>query len=92
MVEKKIVVLGGGTAGWMTALFCRQTFASASVTVIENTALGTIGVGEGATQNLTVFLNSIGLGELEVMKESGGSIKAVISFENWNGDNKKIFP
>ena len=91
MVEKKIVVLGGGTAGWMTALFCRQTFASASVTVIENTALGTIGVGEGATQNLTVFLNSIGLCELDVMKESGGSIKTGISFENWNGDNKKYF-
>ena len=45
--DKKIVVLGGGTAGWMTALFCRQTFASVSITVIENTSLGTVGVGEG---------------------------------------------
>ena len=43
--DKKIVVLGGGTAGWMTALFYRQTFASVSITVIENTSLGTVGVG-----------------------------------------------
>ena len=89
--DKKIVVLGGGTAGWMTALFCRQTFASVSITVIENTSLGTIGVGQGTTTGFTGFLNLIGLDEYDVMKESGGSVKNGISFENWNGDNKKYF-
>ena len=89
--HRKIVVLGGGTAGWMTALFCRQTFPSASITLIENTALGTIGVGEGTTLKFSKFLNGIGLDEFEVMRESGGAVKSGISFENWNGDSKKYF-
>jgi len=88
---KKIVVLGGGTAGWMTALFCQKTFSLASITVIENTSIGTVGVGEGTTQFFTSFLNSIELDEFEVMRESGGVIKSGISFENWNGDGKKYF-
>ena len=91
MEGKKIVVLGGGTAGWMTALFCRKTFPLASITVIENTSLGTVGVGEGTTVGFTRFLNEIGLDEFDVMRESGGTIKSGISFENWNGDNKKYF-
>jgi len=91
MGSKNIVVLGGGTAGWMTALFCRQTFPLASITVIENTSIGTVGVGEGTTLQFTSFLNSIGLDEFDVMREVGGAIKSGISFENWNGDNKKYF-
>jgi tryptophan halogenase len=91
MEGKKIVVLGGGTAGWMTALFCRTTFPLASITVIENTSLGTIGVGEGTTVGVVKFLNFLGLDEFDVMRESGGAIKSGISFENWNGDGKKYF-
>ena len=89
--QRKIVVLGGGTAGWLTALFCKQTFPSASVTVIENKIIGTIGVGEGTTLIFSRFLNDLGLDEFEAMREAGGSIKSGISFENWNGDNKKYF-
>jgi len=91
MEGKKIVVLGGGTAGWMTALFCRHTFPSASITVIENTSLGTVGVGEGTTVGFTHFLNELGLDEFDVIREAEGAIKSGISFENWNGDNKKYF-
>jgi len=91
MENKKILVLGGGTAGWMTALFCRKTFPLASISVIENTSLGTIGVGEGTTQQFSRFLHAIGLDEFDVMREAGGAVKSGISFENWNGDNKKYF-
>jgi len=91
MEGKKIVVLGGGTAGWMTALFCRKTFPSALITLIENTSLGTVGVGEGTTLGFIRFLNEVGLDEFEVMREAGGVVKTGTSFENWNGDNKKYF-
>jgi len=92
MEGKKIVVLGGGTAGWLTALFCRKLFPLASITLIENTSIGTVGVGEGTTANFKFFLNGdVDIDEFDLMKECGGSIKSGISFENWNGDNKKYF-
>lgn len=91
MEGKKIVVLGGGTAGWLTALFCRKTFPLASITLIENTSLGTVGVGEGTTPVFTRMLHQLGLDEFDVMREVGGTVKSGISFENWNGDNEKYF-
>jgi len=91
MESRKIVVLGGGTSGWMAALFCGNLFPFASITVIENTSLGTVGVGEGTTPAFVNFLHSIGLDEFDVMREAGGAIKSGISFENWNGDTKKYF-
>jgi len=92
MEDKKIVVLGGGTAGWITALFARKTFPSASITLIENTSLGIVGVGEGTTLAFAAFLhNELDIDGLEILKECRGSIKTGISFENWNGDNKKYF-
>ena len=90
-MAKNIVVLGGGTAGWLTALFCNQTFPTASVTLIENTAIGAVGVGEGSSLALPQFLDKLGIDSLQVMKESNGSVKTGISFENWNGDSKKYF-
>ena len=91
MEDKKIVVLGGGTAGWMTALFCRYTFPSADITVIEYTSVGTVGVGEGTTLAFIAFLHAVGIDEFDLLKECGGSVKNGISFDNWNGDNKKYF-
>ena len=58
-MAKNIVVLGGGTAGWLTALFCNQTFPTASVTLIENTAIGAVGVGEGSSLALPQFLDKL---------------------------------
>jgi tryptophan halogenase len=91
MEGKKIVVLGGGTAGWMSALFCRKIFPLASISVIENTSLGTVGVGEGTALAFIRFLREIGLNEFDVMRAAGGVVKTGTSFENWNGDNKKYF-
>jgi len=92
MEGKKIVVLGGGTAGWMTALFCRKLFPLASITLIENTSVGTVGVGEGTTLNFMTFLREeVDIDAFDMMKECRGSIKSGISLENWNGDNKKYF-
>ena len=91
MEGKKIVVLGGGTAGWITALFCTKTFPLASVTLIENTSVGIVGVGEGTVPAFVSMLHFLGLDEFDVMREAGGTAKNGISFDNWNGDNKKYF-
>lgn len=86
-----IVVLGAGTAGWLTALYCRKVYPGSSVTVIQNKKIGIIGVGEATTPPFVSFLRFLDIDPLQVIKEIGGTIKNGISFENWNGDGKKYF-
>lgn len=88
---KKIIVLGGGTAGWLTALFINKKFPNFSITLIEGDTVGTIGVGEGTTPHIINFLKDINIDPIHLIKNINGTIKNGISFENWNGDNKKYF-
>jgi len=90
-MDKKFVVLGGGTAGWLTALFLNKYFPKSKITLIESKKIGIIGVGEATTPNVVHFLNSLGINIIDFIKKTGGSIKNGISFENWNGDNTKYF-
>lgn len=87
----KIVILGGGTAGFFTALYCQKVFANSDITVIRNKEIGLTGVGEATTPPLTSFLQFLDIDPLKFMKAVGGSIKTGISFENWNGDGKKYY-
>jgi tryptophan halogenase len=88
---KNIVVLGGGTAGWLTALFLKKILPYNNITLISNEKIGIIGVGEATTTNFVDFLNFLEINPLDVIKKTNGSIKNGISFENWNGDNEKYF-
>ena len=47
MKKNNIVVLGGGTAGWLTALFAKNVFPEKNITLIQSSKVGTIGVGKG---------------------------------------------
>lgn len=82
----RIVILGGGTAGWITA----NAFASrwqergVDVTLIESPVIGTVGVGEGSTPRLKVFLDSIGVQEPDWMPPCKATYKNGISFVNWS--------
>lgn len=91
MNSKKIIVLGGGTAGWLTALFVKKNFPSYDVKVIQNKSIGIIGVGEATTPQIIDFLLNIDINLSEFIKETGGTIKNGINFENWNGDGKRYF-
>ena len=86
---KKFVVLGGGSAGWLTALFLRKTFPDSSVKLIQSGEIGIVGVGEATTPNILNFLRSIDINPYHLLKETGGAIKSGINFENWNGDGKR---
>jgi tryptophan halogenase len=88
---KNIIVLGGGTAGWLTALFINKKITDCSVTLIEGETIGSIGVGEGTTPSIINFLRSIDIDPIDLINNINGTIKNGISFENWNGDNKKYF-
>jgi len=85
--NKRVVVLGGGTAGWFAALFTRK-FLSNNVTLIESKKLGIIGVGEGTVPSINPFLKYIDIHPYEVIAHTGGSLKNGISFERWNENSK----
>ena len=87
----KILVLGGGTAGWLTALWCRSFYPSDDITLLESSEVGTVGVGEGTTPWFLDFLKELDISPLDVLQKTNGSIKQGISFENWNGDSGKFF-
>mgnify|MGYP003659679227 CR=1 FL=1 len=88
---RNIIVLGSGTAGWLTALFVRKLFPHFDIKIIGNKKIGIVGVGEATTPPFVYFLKEIDIDPLTLVHETGGTIKQGISFENWNGDGKKYF-
>src|SRR5262249_3881043 len=83
---RKVVVLGGGTTGWIAASYFdiwRQLYPGTSITVIESPRLGIIGTGEGSTLLLREFLAFLGISELEFVRETGATYKLGISFRDW---------
>ncbi|TQD49724.1 tryptophan 7-halogenase [Lysobacter aestuarii] len=83
---KHVAVVGGGSAGWMTALLLANSAYGERlrVTVIESPQVGTIGVGEGSTPWLRGFFDGLGIEEAEWMPACNATYKAGISFEGWS--------
>lgn len=90
-MKKEYVILGGGSAGWITALAVRKIFPQANITVIQSKSIGIIGVGEATTPHVVNFLKGHDVDPLDIVRRTNGTIKNGISFENWNGDNKRYF-
>lgn len=81
---KKIVIVGGGTAGWMTAaLLTKMMGKKLDITLVESDTIGTIGVGEATIPPIQLFNIALGLKEDELLKQTQGTIKLGIEFENW---------
>ncbi len=82
---RRVVVLGGGTAGWMTASYLGRALGpQVTITVIEAPAIPRIGVGEATVPNLQkTFFGFLGLSEDEWMRECNASYKMGIKFINW---------
>jgi tryptophan halogenase len=87
---KRIVIAGGGTAGWLAAaILTRQLGALADVTLVESEEIGTVGVGESTIPTVRAFHALIGIDEQEFMRATGASFKLAISFENWARDGDR---
>lgn len=84
-----IVVAGGGTAGWLTALYAQHICPKDTITLIESEEVGILGAGEGSTPQLPWILYALGISEKELIKYANATLKMGISFENWRGDGKK---
>lgn len=98
-----IVIVGGGTAGWMSASLLAKTQGSnINITLIESEQIGSIGVGEATIPPIIHFNEELGLDPKEFIKETKATIKLGIEFENWGnigdkymhafGDIGKSFP
>jgi tryptophan 6-halogenase len=83
---RRILVVGGGSAGWMTALILSRSLAAQGVeiTVVESPTVGIIGVGEGSTPWLRGFFDSLDIEEAEWMPQCHATYKCGISFEGWS--------
>ena len=85
MEIKKVLIVGGGTAGIMTAALLSKVFKDRiEVTVIHSNKIGTIGVGESSTASLHSFMKFIGLDEKDWMEESSAVYKYGGRFMDWS--------
>ena len=85
---KHILIVGGGTAGWLTAAFLARTLASRDadgvrITLVESKDIGIIGVGEATFPSIKGTLAAIGIDEARFLRESNGTFKQGINYVNW---------
>jgi tryptophan halogenase len=88
----KVVIAGGGTAGWMTAAALSGTLGDCiELTLVESDAIGTIGVGESTIPPMVLFNRLLGIGEAEFMAATQATFKLGIKFENWKDVGESYF-
>ncbi|MET0356467.1 MAG: tryptophan halogenase family protein [Cellvibrio sp.] len=81
---KKVVIAGGGTAGWMAAATISHHFSSVlDIRLIESEEIGTVGVGEATVPPMQSFHKLLNIDEQEFLRATQGTFKLGINFENW---------
>lgn len=86
-----IVVVGGGTAGWLTALYSKKIFPEHNITLIESKEIGIAGVGEASTPHLINILNFLEISISDFIKKTNSTIKNAIKFTGWSKNKKDFF-
>lgn len=90
--KRRIVIAGGGTAGWMAAAALARTLGEAiELTLVESDTIGTIGVGESTIPPLVNYNRLLGIGEADFMRATQATFKLGIEFENWKVQGEKYF-
>jgi len=89
---KSLAIVGGGSSGWMTALYLNklfnQTKQKVEITLVESPNIPTIGVGEATVHSVRYYFAAMGLDEKELLKETNATLKNGIMFRNWMKPNE----
>lgn len=89
---KRVVIAGGGTAGWcVAAMLAKAVGPLVSITLVESDDIGTVGVGESTIPTARRFHDLLGIDEREFVRATQASFKLGISFENWTRDGERYF-
>ena len=82
-VIENIIVVGGGTAGCISALMLKKRYPYKNISIIESSKVGIVGVGESSTEHWTSFCKFIGINPLVAVTKCNGTFKHGVYFENW---------
>lgn len=89
---KKVVIAGGGTAGWMTAALLNKVLGnSVTIELVESEQIGIVGVGEATIPPIQTFNRFLGIDEKAFLRETQGTIKLAIKFENWRKPGESYY-
>lgn len=85
---RDVTILGGGTAGWLVALYAKTVLPTKKITIIESDKIGILGAGEGSTPQLISFLDILQIPVSKLIQEADVTVKNGIKFSNWHNEGK----
>ena len=90
---KRVVIVGGGSAGWMAAASLSNALSArqCSITLVESDEIGIVGVGEATIPPIKVLNQTMGLDEAEFLRRTQGSFKLGIQFVDWAQQGRSYF-